>query len=99
MLRNVACYELFFSRGMEGTKCKEVSTLYADIDKCVNYQRVWRVQISNSRHASLVILVSVAAIVVPRDATAYVDPNSAGILYQIFFSVIVAVALAWRWIK
>jgi hypothetical protein len=53
----------------------------------------------NSRPTSLVILVLVAAIAVPRDALAYVDPNSAGLLYQIFFPVIVAAMLAWRWIK
>jgi hypothetical protein len=34
-----------------------------------------------------------------QDARAYIDPNSAGVLYQIFFPVIVAVTLAWRWIK
>lgn len=33
------------------------------------------------------------------EARAYIDPNSAGVLYQIFFPLIVAVTLAWRWIK
>jgi hypothetical protein len=32
-------------------------------------------------------------------AHAYIDPNSAGLLYQIFFPIILAVTLAWRWIK
>lgn len=34
-----------------------------------------------------------------REANAYIDPNSAGLLYQIFFPLIVAVTLAWRWVK
>jgi hypothetical protein len=32
-------------------------------------------------------------------ALAYVDPNAAGFLYQIFFPLMVAVVGAWRWIK
>jgi hypothetical protein len=39
------------------------------------------------------------AIAIPTTAFAYLDPNSAGLLYQILFPVIVAVTLAWRWIK
>jgi hypothetical protein len=56
-------------------------------------------QISNSRLTCLVILVLIAAIFVPRDALAYVDPNSAGILYQILFPLFVVAVMAWRWIK
>jgi hypothetical protein len=36
---------------------------------------------------------------VPRDALAYVDPNSAGLIFQIFFPLILAVILAWRWLR
>jgi hypothetical protein len=39
------------------------------------------------------------AIFMVKDAHAYIDPNSAGLLYQIFFPVILAVSLTWRWIK
>lgn len=39
------------------------------------------------------------AIAIPATAFAYLDPNSAGLLYQIFFPLVVAVTLAWRWIK
>jgi hypothetical protein len=38
-------------------------------------------------------------VAIPRDALAYVDPNSAGVLYQIFFPLFVVVVMAWRWIK
>ena len=44
-------------------------------------------------------LALIVCISVPRNALAYVDPNSAGLLYQIFFPLVVAVALAWRWLK
>jgi hypothetical protein len=54
--------------------------------------------VGNSRLISSIALM-VAIIVLPRDARAYVDPNSAGLIYQIFFPLLVAVALAWRWIK
>ena len=33
------------------------------------------------------------------DAVAYVDPNAAGLLYQILFPVIVALAAGWRWVR
>jgi hypothetical protein len=48
---------------------------------------------------SLAALVLIECIGVPSDALAYVDPNSAGLLYQIFFPLVVAVTLAWRWLK
>lgn len=32
-------------------------------------------------------------------AQAYIDPNSAGLLYQILFPLFVAVMGAWRWLK
>ncbi len=48
---------------------------------------------------SPVALMVVATIAIPRDAHAYVDPNSAGLLYQILFPLMVAATLAWRWIK
>jgi hypothetical protein len=54
-------------------------------------------QKSNLQLTCLVVLASVVAI--PRDALAYVDPNSAGVLYQIFFPLFVVVVMAWRWIK
>jgi hypothetical protein len=45
------------------------------------------------------LYVMVATVFMVRDARAYIDPNSAGILYQILFPVVVAVTVAWRWIK
>jgi hypothetical protein len=39
------------------------------------------------------------AVTIPATAFAYIDPNSAGILYQIFIPLVVAVTLAWRRIK
>jgi len=48
---------------------------------------------------SPILLVLLLAVFMAQDARAYIDPNSAGVLYQIFFPVIVAVTLAWRWIK
>ena len=56
-------------------------------------------RISNARLAGVNILVLFAAISLPRDALAYVDPNSAGVLYQILFPLVVAAAMAWRRIK
>jgi hypothetical protein len=46
-----------------------------------------------------VILIALGALTVASEARAYVDPNSAGLLYQIFFPIVVAVGLGWRWIK
>jgi hypothetical protein len=40
-----------------------------------------------------------SAVSLPAVAYAYVDPNSAGLLYQIFFPLVIAVTVAWRWIK
>ena len=48
---------------------------------------------------SFAALALIECIGVPRDALAYVDPNSAGLLYQIFFPLILAVTLAWRWLR
>jgi len=42
------------------------------------------------------VLVSLFTV---KDARAYIDPNSAGLLYQIFFPVVLALTLTWRWIK
>jgi hypothetical protein len=53
---------------------------------------------TNSHIALLLKSVLVAAFT-SGEAQAYIDPNSAGLLYQIFFPVILAVTLAWRWIK
>jgi hypothetical protein len=55
-------------------------------------------RISISRLTSALVVIC-AVFAFPRDAHAYVDPNSAGILYQIFFPIVVAATLAWRWIK
>jgi hypothetical protein len=44
-------------------------------------------------------LIALGALSVAPEARAYVDPSSAGLLYQIFFPVVVAIGLAWRWIK
>jgi hypothetical protein len=49
--------------------------------------------------AASVTLMALSALCVTREAYAYVDPNSAGLLYQIFFPVVVALGLTWRWIK
>jgi len=46
-----------------------------------------------------VILMAIGALIFAPDARAYVDPNSAGLLYQVFFPIIVAIGLMWRWIK
>jgi hypothetical protein len=60
---------------------------------------VWQMLNSKLRIACPVILAFIVAISVPRDALAYVDPNSAGVLYQIFFPLFVVAVMAWRWIK
>ena len=39
------------------------------------------------------------AVIFPRDAFAYIDPNAPGILYQILFPLIVALTVGWRWIR
>jgi hypothetical protein len=52
-----------------------------------------------SRGTCIAVLALIGSIAVPRDALAYVDPNSAGLLYQIFFPLVVAVTMAWRWLK
>jgi hypothetical protein len=44
-------------------------------------------------------LFGVSAILLPVAAFAYVDPNAAGLLYQIFFPLVVAATIAWRRIK
>jgi hypothetical protein len=54
-------------------------------------------RILDTRTAGLALLA--VAIALPRDANAYVDPNSAGVLYQIFFPLFVMAILAWRWVK
>ena len=41
----------------------------------------------------------VVATLAPATAFAYLDPNTPGLLYQIFFPLVVAVTLAWRRIK
>jgi hypothetical protein len=41
----------------------------------------------------------VVATLAPATAFAYLDPNTPGILYQIFFPLVIAVTLAWRRIK
>jgi hypothetical protein len=48
---------------------------------------------------SFTALALLECIGVPRDAFAYVDPNSAGLIFQIFFPLILAVILAWRWLR
>jgi hypothetical protein len=67
---------------------EEVTILYGLLMRIRNLQRTFPV-----------ILAFVVAILVPRDTFAYVDPNSAGILYQIFFPLVLAAVAAWRWIK
>jgi hypothetical protein len=72
--------------------------MYRDIDNnATNVIGSFCMQSPNLRYIYLVVLV--AAIATPHDALAYVDPNSAGLLYQIFFPIVVAATLAWRWIK
>jgi len=54
------------------------------------------------RKAELLIrcgIFGLSAIAIPAVAFAYVDPNSAGLLYQIFFPLVIAATIAWRWIK
>jgi hypothetical protein len=46
-----------------------------------------------------VIFIAAGALFFAPDARAYIDPNSAGLLYQIFFPILVAIGLMWRWIK
>jgi hypothetical protein len=53
----------------------------------------------NSLRIESVILIALSALFFAPDARAYVDPNSAGLLYQIFFPIVVAIGLTWRWIK
>jgi hypothetical protein len=52
-----------------------------------------------SRFSCLAVLVLLEAVFFSPDAHAYVDPNSAGVLYQVFFPLVVAITLAWRWLK
>ncbi len=47
----------------------------------------------------IAVCATLTLLLVATDARAYVDPNAAGLLYQIFFPVIIAVTVAWRWIK
>ena len=56
-------------------------------------------QLDGLRRTSPVAFVILATFAMPRAARAYVDPNSAGLLYQILFPIVVAATLAWRWIK
>jgi hypothetical protein len=46
-----------------------------------------------------IAILALSAISAPAVAQAYVDPNAAGLLYQIFFPLVIAVTVAWRWIK
>jgi hypothetical protein len=43
--------------------------------------------------------LGVVATLAPATAFAYLDPNTPGLLYQIFFPLVLAVTLAWRRIK
>jgi len=43
-------------------------------------------------------IVVASILMAPKVVFAYVDPNSAGVLYQLLFPLIVGVSLAWRWI-
>lgn len=46
-----------------------------------------------------IFLVGVCAVSIPVTAYAYLDPNTGGILYQIAFPIIVAVAATWKFLK
>jgi hypothetical protein len=39
------------------------------------------------------------AVLGPATAFAYLDPNAPGLLYQMLFPLVVALTIAWRWIK
>jgi hypothetical protein len=58
--------------------------------------RIAKHNVAGSRRVTayidLTVLLLAAAIVPLRPAWAYVDPNSAGLLYQILFPVLVAIA-------
>jgi hypothetical protein len=54
---------------------------------------------SDKTYIRVTLCLAVSALLAARDAHAYVDPNSAGLLYQIFFPIVLALTLAWRWIK
>jgi hypothetical protein len=54
-------------------------------------------RIINMRLACVVLLSATFAL--PQDARAYVDPNSSGLLYQLFFPLLLAATVASRWIK
>ena len=49
------------------------------------------------RTACVVLLPDAFAL--SQDAQAYLDPDSSGLLYQIFFPILLAFAVASRWIK
>ena len=53
----------------------------------------------NTRCVKPLIYAASVFLLLEKNAQAYIDPNSAGLLYQIFFPIIVAVTLAWRWVK
>ncbi len=53
----------------------------------------------SGNYSKSLMLLALPMLLVGHDAHAYIDPNSAGLLYQVFFPVIVAVTLAWRWVK
>ncbi len=43
--------------------------------------------------------ISLLVAVTPETAFAYLDPNAPGLLYQLLFPFIVAITVAWRWVK
>ena len=42
-----------------------------------------------------VLLVAAALVLGQSDAHAYIDPNAGGLLYQLLFPVLIAIAGAW----
>jgi hypothetical protein len=46
-----------------------------------------------------IMILGLIGVTAAAPAFAYLDPNSAGVLYQIFFPLIVAVTVAWRRVK
>jgi hypothetical protein len=57
------------------------------------------VKMTKRRFIVMPFFVGLCALTAAPAAFAYVDPNSAGVLYQFLFPVVVAVGLAWRWVK
>jgi hypothetical protein len=67
-----------------------------DLDYAVNVISIpMHKRLSNTR----IVILGLVAVTAAAPAFAYLDPNSAGLLYQIFFPLIIAATIAWRRIK